>query len=519
VRPDVYIGLVGAAGTDLNDVNVQLRAQFSAIGYKCVDIKVSDLISNFLNIDTENLTQDERVECLMNAGDAIRFHAENGDGVVSLVVNEIRTKRAGSGLTKEEGFVGDTLFLIDSLKNPSEIEALDSCYARNYYTLSVYSPEYVRQENLARLIARSYKRNVADTYREKASQLMKQDEGRQPVKWSQDVIGTFPRADYFLKLENDISFQIKRFVELIFGNPFITPTQDEHFMNLARTASLRSVDLSRQVGAVIVDDRGAVISQGYNEVPYPGGGVYFEGRGGAIDNRDYVKSRDPNQAEIAEVLRDLLARMRNATLLADPEAFDDESLTFQMLQGDLKDVTENSRIRSLIEFGRIVHAEMNAICEAARLGRPIDSTVLYCTTFPCHGCARHIIASGIKEVVFIEPYPKSMTKTLYPDEIKTDDPKSYYNSAVLFRPFQGVSPILFRRVFNFKTRKNSDGSTVKWDGSISSPLRAVKRVLHFQKETDLHERFKEYSKEKIKITAIEISERNKSGKNISITKV
>lgn len=405
---------------------------------------------------------------------------------MSLVIDEIRRRR-GDNAPVREGFKGTTLFVIDSLKNPSEIAALDSCYARNYYTISVYSSEGDRRDRLSKLIARSRKQAVSDAHKKMASDLMKQDEGRKPVKLSQDVLGTFPKADFFVESGKNVSEQMKRFVELIFGNPFITPTQDEHFMNLARTASLRSADLSRQVGAVIVDDRGAVISQGYNEVPYPGGGVYYEGRLNAVDNRDYVDSKDPNQAEIAEVLKDLISTLRKADLLSSSN-LSEEEFTYELLQGKWSNLTADSRIRNLIEFGRIVHAEMNSICEAARFGRSIDSATLYCTTFPCHGCARHIIASGIREVVFIEPYPKSLTKTLYGEEIKTDDENPSYDGAVVFRPFQGVSPILFRRVFNFRKRKNEDGTAIKWSGIDASPLRAVNRVLHYQRECDLYAR-------------------------------
>lgn len=495
-RPDIYIGLVGAAGTDLDPVKKQLRAQFLAIGYKCEEIKVSKLISTFTKRNLDGVTEDRRIKYLMAAGDNIREAVKNGDGVISLVSDEIVKRRAlGEQDSKLDGFKGSTLFLIDSLKNPAEIVALDGCYARNYYTISVYSPENDRRDRLSKLIARGMRQAVSDKHQALASDIMKEDEGRKPVKLSQDVLGTFPKADFFVQSNESVTQQIQRFVELVFGNPFITPTQDEHFMNLARTASLRSADLSRQVGAVIVDDRGAVISQGYNEVPYPGGGVFYEGRQECIDNRDFTNSKDPNQAEISGVLTDLIATLRSLQILdADAAEDDDEAIAHEFLQGKWSHQTADARIRNLIEFGRIVHAEMAAICEAARFGRSIDSATLYCTTFPCHGCARHIIASGIREVVFIEPYPKSLTKTLYGSEIRTDDSNTIIPGAVIFRPFQGVSPILFRRVFNFKSRKNADGSVKVWDGNTAMPLRAVNRVLHYHKELKLRERMQEIGK-------------------------
>ena len=42
---------------------------------------------------------------------------------------------------------------------------------------------------------------------------------------------------------------------------------------------------------------------------------------------------------------------------------------------------------------------------------------MYVTTFPCHNCAKHIIAAGLERVVYLEPYPKSRAKTLYDEDI------------------------------------------------------------------------------------------------------
>ena len=53
---------------------------------------------------------------------------------------------------------------------------------------------------------------------------------------------------------------------------------------------------------------------------------------------------------------------------------------------------------------RTVHAEQNAICQAARYGIPIDGSTLYCTMLPCYTCAKMIINSGIKKVVCIKDY-------------------------------------------------------------------------------------------------------------------
>jgi deoxycytidylate deaminase len=73
----------------------------------------------------------------------------------------------------------------------------------------------------------------------------------------------------------------------------------------------------------------------------------------------------------------------------------------------------------ITEFGRPVHAEMEAILSCARIGISPKMGTLYCTTFPCHNCAKHIVAAGIKRVVYVEPYPKSKAEKLHSDSLNT----------------------------------------------------------------------------------------------------
>src|SRR5712671_1494739 len=124
---------------------------------------------------------------------------------------------------------------------------------------------------------------------------------------------------------------------------------------------------------------------------------------------------------------------------------------------------------NVLEFGRVVHAEMSAITDAARRGLSVDRATLYCTTFPCHICARHIISSGIKRVVYIEPYPKSMAQRLYPEAVAVDG-KAAADAAVRFEPFLGVSPNRYFELFQMHgKRKDETGRVVKWERSIAEP--------------------------------------------------
>ena len=113
-----------------------------------------------------------------------------------------------------------------------------------------------------------------------------------------------------------------------------------------------------------------------------------------------------------EILYDLVIRMGHEGFLSNvivrlknPQKQVEALLSNAMLK--------DSQIMDIIEFGRMIHAEMLAISDAARLGRATEDATLYCTTFPCHLCAKHIVAAGIDRVVFLEPYPKSYAQKLH----------------------------------------------------------------------------------------------------------
>lgn len=115
-------------------------------------------------------------------------------------------------------------------------------------------------------------------------------------------------------------------------------------------------------------------------------------------------------------------------------------------------------VTDLTEYGRVVHAEMNAVCDAARRGVALKGATLFCTTFPCHNCTKHIIAAGITRVIFMEPYPKSKAKELHENEIEIE---SESGSKVSFLPFLGISPFRYRDIFQKQSRK-SEGKANKW---------------------------------------------------------
>jgi hypothetical protein len=138
-----------------------------------------------------------------------------------------------------------------------------------------------------------------------------------------------------------------------------------------------------------------------------------------------------------------------------------------------------------LEYGRMIHAEMSAICDAARRGIALDGAVLYTTTFPCHMCAKHIVATGISEVVFLEPYTKSLASGLHSDSISIEgQSRDKYEDfpSVLFKHFYGVSPKRYRDLFERTSRKDSVGTLQRCVGGLERPNIDIKLPVYLDLE-------------------------------------
>ena len=112
---------------------------------------------------------------------------------------------------------------------------------------------------------------------------------------------------------------------------------DEYFMGVAILAGMRSKDPSTQVGACIVDNDNKILSQGYNGLP----------RGCSDDEFPWDR------------------------------------------EGDMLET----------KYPYVVHAELNAILNSR--GTSLVGSKIYVALFPCNECAKAIIQSGIKEVVYL----------------------------------------------------------------------------------------------------------------------
>lgn len=146
------------------------------------------------------------------------------------------------------------------------------------------------------------------------------------------------------------------------------PTWDEYFMEIARLVASRSTCLRRQVGAVMVKDKN-ILATGYNGTP---SGIRHCSEVGCLRQQMKVPSGERH------------------------------------------------------ELCRGLHAEQNAIIQAAKHGVNIDGAVLYCTHSPCIICSKMLINSGVKRIVCSDGYPDPLAKAMLDEAgliVETMEPK------------------------------------------------------------------------------------------------
>ena len=139
------------------------------------------------------------------------------------------------------------------------------------------------------------------------------------------------------------------------GSKITRPSWDEYFMNIAREVARRSTCLRRQLGAILVKDK-RILATGYNGAP----------------------SNLPHCDEVG---------------------------CLRQQQG----IPSGQRH----ELCRGLHAEMNALLQAATYGIEARGATLYCTAQPCSLCAKMLINTGVQRVVITGEYPDELASQLF----------------------------------------------------------------------------------------------------------
>jgi cytidine deaminase len=496
---ELVIGLVGALGCDLPGVAQTIRAKLTDVfRYDSAVVSVSGLMQNLdWGRDLNPGTEDRRIKVNMDAGRDVNaaWHPtwKRHDALGRLSVLEIAHERERRNLARGEQELQRPLdrfaFIMRSFKRPDEISLLRAVYGERFAVFGVYAPRRRRCDALYRAITRGYPSDLETEWHDhpelKIDYLMARDE-REQGEAGQNVRDTFHRADFFVEDDENVrGQQIERSLRALFGDYFLTPTRDESGMAHAVTAARRSAEPGRQVGAAITNPDGDVLAVGCNEVPRAFGGQYWAEDG--EDGREFVRAptvegtrRDTNNTQqeaiadnLLEGLRERVSKQANAALeqLDGVQGVDGvKDVLASIATLDERATLLDGRLGDITEFGRAVHAEMAAITTAARIGIPLRDSILYTTTFPCHNCARHVIATGIRQLVYIAPYAKSQAYQLHDDAL-TVAPDGDVEDKVIFKPFIGVSPRRYAHLFYGHDRKLDDGTILVFD-----PTKAVPRL-------------------------------------------
>lgn len=132
------------------------------------------------------------------------------------------------------------------------------------------------------------------------------------------------------------------------------PSWDTYFLEIARLVAKRSTCQRRQVGAVIVKDK-RILTTGYNGAP---SGLKHCEDTGCLREKLKIPSGERH------------------------------------------------------ELCRALHAEMNAMLQAALYGISLGGSMMYCTNHPCVICAKMIVNAGIKRIVILSSYPDKFAKDI-----------------------------------------------------------------------------------------------------------
>lgn len=467
---ELVFGVVCPIGTNHQAFVTALGNHLGQFGYRLNQVRLSDHFDQFcreLGISFKKVpptNQSALAHEKIRIGNEIRNRSGLMDALGLAAAATICDTRLTKGRARKSSSdplvlepMEKTAHVICTLKRPEEVESLRRIYGEGFFLIGLVASRAARDQYLA-------ERGISDIEDLIAKDQMEM-KGSIPKYSGQQTRDTFHMADVFLSMD-DLSGQTGRFLDLVFASGRHTPTADEHAMFLAYSASLRSGDLARQVGASIVDTGGNLLAVGYNEVPRPGGGLYGPG---PESKRDLDREFDSNDSAKTELIKRIV-------LALDRPALSIKSAAKRLKPTGLLDITE---------FGRSVHAEMEALLSCARTGRSPHGAVLYTTTFPCHNCARHIVGAGISKVIYIEPYAKSKASILHDDAVSVDCEES---GKLPFQQFIGVGPRRYFDLFSLSLssgdpiERKIDGKLKPWDRSSAPPRFQMKPNSYLERE-------------------------------------
>lgn len=289
--PELVFATAGPIGVDVEAISRALAEALNDVGYEVIHIKLTEEMARFGDGPMNPATPGKFSEywAKMDYANAVRGKYKTSDALGRIAIDAVREARAqGNQRRLEKRRSGGTeatddrldsaqlrdrplegvAYVIRQLKHPDEVAILRQVYGKRFILVSAYASESSRKKKLCDDIKRTESTQSPQSEIErKAIQLIERDASETGERLGQQLRDTFHLADMFVDgVAHDRMKQgLERFVDAFFGRTTITPSKDEYGMYAAKSASLRSGDLSRQVGAALFSCEGELITQGCNE--------------------------------------------------------------------------------------------------------------------------------------------------------------------------------------------------------------------------------------------------------------
>jgi deoxycytidylate deaminase len=311
---------------------------------------------------------------------------------------------------------GSVRFVIDSLKNSLEIMYFKEKFSA-FYMVASNKKELDREKAIEasyEKFGESNKRNLNEGV--KLLRLIddaefKVDDFKQGRFYSPDVENCIQKCDYHIFIDNSgekiytpLESQIIKLIALIKKPGLITPSVNEHFMQVAYNAKSNSGCISRQVGAVVTDENYSIKAIGWNDV------AEFQVPCGLRDIRSLLSEKVEEKSFFSDFeksggnykdgisFRDKAKEVVSSSNLAELGGRNC-AYCFRDFHNAFEGQKNQVHTRSL-------HAEENAMMQITKYGGVgIKGGKLFTTASPCELCSKKAFQLGIREIFYIDPYP------------------------------------------------------------------------------------------------------------------
>lgn len=376
-----------SANTKNDPILIGITGSF---GSGCTELfhTIETLAPTDLKVETFKISDEIKEE-------AIKRGLSNPDRkILQDIGNELRKEKGNAywinRVLSKTKFDSDKLIVIDGIRNLGEVNELHK-YARFFLVAVDCSTENRWQRLKDKIYKGDRQAFERDDRRDKSEGL----------PYGQQVLACVEQADIIFVNEEKFPTEsrIKEEIKKRFNDDLLLITERkpripnlmETIMAVSSNLALQSRCIKRRVGAVICSKQGYIVSAAYNEVPYPEKSCYDE----------YVMCyRDFYRKDLKEKLINSFTCCPNCHIKFSTKPTD---VDFCCPKCNAKISDYFPPIKALDKC-RALHAEEAAILQTPQF--QIEGSILYTTTFPCLQCAKRILYAGIKEVIYIDPYPE-----------------------------------------------------------------------------------------------------------------